>query len=81
MELLQQILREAGGDVDRSFTVIPDFGGYFKSVKRVEDFSEERITLIIGKLRLKVTGEKLTVDKYFQQDLFIRGKITGVSFE
>ena len=81
MELLQQILREAGCDLDRAFTVLPEFGGYFKSVKRVEDFSSEKITLAVGKRRLIVTGEKLTVEKYFQQDLFIKGNITGVSFE
>ena len=81
MELLQQILREAGCDIDRAFTVLPDFGGYFKSVKQVVDFSAEKITLTVGKRRLTVTGENLTVDKYFQQDLFIKGKITGVSFE
>ena len=81
MELLHQILREAGGDIDRAFTVLPEFGGYFKSVKQVVDFSAEKITLTVGKRRLVVTGEKLNVEKYFQQDLFIRGNITGVCFE
>ena len=81
MELLQQILREAGCDMDRAFTIVPDFGGYFKSVKQVVDFSAEKITLTVGKRRLTVTGEGLTVDKYFQQDLFIKGKIAGVGFE
>lgn len=81
MELLQQILREAGCDIDRSFTVLPEFGGYFKSVKRIDDFSAERVTLTVGKRRLVVRGEKLSVDKFFQQDLLIKGNITGVSFE
>lgn len=81
MKLLQQILREAGADLDKSFTVVPAFGGYFKSVKRVEDYSPERIVLSVNKRRLTVLGEKLIIDKYFQQDLLIRGDISGVNFE
>lgn len=81
MKLLQQILREAGADLDKSFTVVPAFGGYFKSVKRVEDYSPEKIVLSVNKRRLTVSGEKLIIDKYFQQDLLIRGDISGVNFE
>ncbi len=81
MKLLQQILTEAGANLDRSFTIVPAFGGYFKAVKRVEDYSSEKVVLIIAKRRLTVTGEKLVIDKYFQQDLLIRGEITGVNFE
>ena len=81
MKLLQQILREAGADLDKSFTVIPAFGGYFKSVKRVEDFSPERIVLSVNKRRLTVSCEKLIIDKYFKKDLLIRGNISGVNFE
>lgn len=81
MKLLQQILREAGADLDRAFTVVPSFGGYFKSVKRVDDFSAEKVVLTVGKMRLTVTGRNLSIDKYFQQDLLIRGEIAGVSLE
>lgn len=81
MKLLQQILREAGADLDKSFTVVPSFGGYFKSVKRVENYSPERIVLSVNKRRLTILGEKLIIDKYFQQDLLIRGDISGVNFE
>ena len=81
MELLQQILREAGADVGCAVTLIPDFGGYFKGVKRVEEFSEEKIILIAHKKRWLIAGENLSIDKYFEQDLFIRGTIKGISYE
>jgi len=81
MKLLQQILSEAGAELDRSFTVVPGFGGYFKSVKRVDDYSPERVVLTVAKMRLTVTGKKLIIDKYFQQDLLLRGEITGVGLE
>lgn len=81
MKLLQQILREAGADLDRAFTVVPSFGGYFKSVKRVEEYTPEKIVLSVAKKRLTVRGEKLLIDKYFQQDLLIRGEISGVELE
>ena len=64
-----------------AFTVVPEFGGYFKSVKRVEDYAPSKIVLLIGKARLTVTGENLVIDKFFQQDLIIRGAVRGVNFE
>lgn len=81
MELLQQILSEAGADMSGAITLIPSFGGYFKGVKRVEEFSEEKIIVIALKKRWTIVGEKLAIDKYFEQDLFVRGEIKGISYE
>ncbi len=81
MKLLQEILREAGFDAGLSFTVAPKQGGYFKAVKRVEEYTPEKIVLAVAGGKLTVSGEKLSVDKYFQQDLLLRGNITGVNFE
>lgn len=81
MELLQQLLKQAGADLDRSFTVVPSFGGYFKSVKRVEEYTPDKVILLLNKRRLIVEGEKLVIDKYFQQDLCIRGDIISVRYE
>ena len=81
MILLPQPLREAGADLDRAFTVVPAFGGYFKSVKRVDEYTPEKIILTVAKKKLTVTGEKLVIDKYYQQDLLIRGEISGVELE
>ena len=81
MKLLQQILLDAGADTNRAFTVVPQFGGYFKSVKRVDEYTPEKIVLTIAKQRVTVAGKNLTIDKYFQQDLLIRGAITGVELE
>ena len=41
MKLLEQILQECGGDTLKSFSVIPDFGGYFRSVKTIAEFSPQ----------------------------------------
>ena len=81
MELLQQILKEAGADTSCSVTLIPDFGAYFAGVKRVEEFSGEEIVLVARKKRWHVLGENLSIEKYFEQDLFIRGTVKGVSYE
>ncbi len=81
MKLLQQILLDAGADTNRAFTVVPSFGGYFKSVKRVDEYTPEKIVLFVAKQRFTVTGNNLTIDKYYQQDLLIRGDISGVSIE
>ena len=79
MKLLQQILSEAGFDLGSSVTWVPHFGVYFKGVKRVEEFSEEVIVVIAAKRRWVITGEKLSVDKYFEQDLLVRGEIKEIS--
>ncbi|MCM1437626.1 MAG: YabP/YqfC family sporulation protein [Roseburia sp.] len=81
MKLLQQILLDAGADTNLAFTVIPSFGGYFKSVKRVEEYTAEKVVLTVAKRRVTVTGNSLSIDKYFQQDLLIRGNVTGVNLE
>ena len=81
MELLQQILKEAGADTLCSVTIIPDFGAYFKGVKCVEEYSQESIILIAHKRRWQVYGENLSIDKYFEQDLLIRGSVKGVSYD
>ena len=81
MKLLQQILLDAGADTNRAFTVVPQFGGYFRSVKRVDEYTPEKIVLTIAKQRVTVAGKNLTIDKYFQQDLLIRGDVTGVNIE
>ena len=56
MEFLREILNSAGADTINAFTVVPGFGGYFKDVKGVADFSPQKIMLIVGKLAVTVVG-------------------------
>ena len=61
MKLLEQILSELGADSLKSFSIVPDFGGYFRSIKGVAEY--------------------LTLGKYFEEDLLIKGKIKGVEID
>ena len=81
MKLLEQILSEFGGDTLKSFTVVPDFGGYFRSIKGVSEYSSVKVVLSLKKNRITVEGENLTLGKYFEEDLLIKGKITGVKID
>ena len=81
MKLLDQILSELGADTLKSFSIIPDFGGYFRSIKGVAEYSSERVVLALKKNKITVTGENLTLGKYFEEDLLIKGKITGVQID
>lgn len=81
MKLLQQILTEAGADDARAFTIVPGFGGYFKCVKSICEYSPEKIIVLVGKSRLELEGKCLAVGKYFQGDLFVSGSIEGVRIE
>ena len=81
MKLLEQILSELGADTLKSFSIIPDFGGYFRSVKGFAEYSSEKVVLALKKNRITVLGENLTLGKYFEEDLLIKGKITGVQID
>lgn len=81
MKLLEQILTELGADTLRSFSVVPDFGGYFRSIKGVAEYSSERIVLAQKKTKITIEGENLTLGKYFEEDLLIKGRITGVRID
>ena len=81
MKLLDQILSELGADTLKSFSIIPDFGGYFRSIKGVVEYSSEKVVLALKKNRITVMGENLTLGKYFEEDLLIKGRITGVQID
>ena len=81
MKLLDQILSELGADTLKSFSIIPDFGGYFRSIKGVSEYSSEKVVLVLKKNRITVVGENLTLGKYFEEDLLIKGKISGVQID
>lgn len=76
-----QLLREAGADTDRAFTVIPSYGGYFKAIKRVVEYAPQKVTLGLKKGVLVVTGENLRIDKFFEGDLSLLGDIRGIALE
>lgn len=81
MKLLEQILAELGADGLKSFYVQPNFGGYFRSVKSIQEYSPEKIVLCLRHGRIILEGEKLEIDKYFQEDALIKGEIKGVKIE
>ncbi|MCI8734324.1 MAG: hypothetical protein HFE40_02075 [Clostridia bacterium] len=81
MKLLEQIIGELGGDTLKSFTVVPSFGGYFRSIKSIAEYSDVKIVLLQKKSVITVEGSGLEVGKYFEEDVFIKGSITGVAIE
>ena len=81
MKLLEQILSELGADTLKSFSIVPDFGGYFRSIKGVAEYSSEKIVLTLRKNKITISGENLTFGKYFEEDLLIKGKIKGVEID
>lgn len=81
MKLLDQILSELGADTLKSFSVVPGFGGYFRSVKGVVEYSAEKIVLALKKNKITIEGANLTLGKYFEEDLLIKGEISGVKID
>lgn len=81
MKLLEQILSELGADTLKSFSVIPSFGGYFRSVKGVAEYTPEKVVLALKKNTITVSGANLTLAKYFEEDLLIKGDISEVKID
>ena len=81
MKLLEQVMEELGGDTLKSFSVVPSFGGYFRSIKSIAEYSSERIVLLQRKTSIVLEGEKLEVGKYFEEDIFIKGNIKVITVE
>ena len=81
MKLLEQILSELGADSLKSFSIVPDFGGYFRSVKGVSEYSPEKIVLSLRKNFITVEGENLSLGKYFEEDIFIKGNIKVITVD
>ena len=76
MKLLEQIMEELGGDTLKSFSVVPSFGGYFRSIKSIAEYTSEKIILL-----QKKTLIKLEVGKYFEEDIFIKGNIKVITVD
>lgn len=81
MKLLEQILGELGADTLKAFTVVPKFGGYFRSIKAVKELSSEKIILALKRGEVTLTGDKLEIGSYFEEDIFIKGDIRNIEIE
>lgn len=78
MSLLYELFRDMGLGEGDSFTVVLGHGVYFQGVKRLIACSGEKFVLEVGKNTVSVIGESLRVEKYFQNDLFLSGCVSGV---
>lgn len=74
-------MSEMGADTLKSFTVAPGFGGYFRGVRSVAEFSHTKIVLLVRRGSIAVEGEGLEVSKYFEGDTLIRGDIKVIKVE
>ncbi len=74
MRLYEEILKGVQNAGAR-YTVAIGGGGYFEGVKRVGDFSPQKVVLYFSKCSLEITGENLAIKKYCEGDLELSGKI------
>lgn len=81
MKLMEQVLSELGADDLKAFTVIPAFGGYFRCVKNIAEYSAEKVVLVLRKTVVTLEGEGLEIGRYFEQDIFIKGDIKVVKVD
>ncbi len=78
MRLYDEIFKNADGNAFSRCIIVPKGGGYFEGVKRVDDFSLERIVLRFAKDSVAVEGKELSIKKYCDGDLQLSGEIYGL---
>ena len=82
MKLISEISKALGAEglaVSRvQYTVIDGRGGYFQNVKRLLEFSENKIVLTGAKGAVSVEGEKLSLGKCFAGDVTVLGDIRKI---
>lgn len=77
---ISKALAEEGVNFSRvQYTVIDGKGGYFQNVKRIREFSNEKIVLAGRKGSVCVEGSSLSLGKFFLGDLVVYGDIRAVS--
>lgn len=63
------------------YTVIDGRGGYFQNVRRLLEFSEEKVVLAGKKGRVSVEGSALSLGRCSEGDVTVLGNIARVSRE
>ena len=75
MRLYEEIFKNADGGALCRSVIVPSGGGYFEGVKRLEDFSSERVVVCFPKYQAVIEGEGLFIKKYCLGDLELSGQI------
>lgn len=83
MRLFSEIVKALSAEVGTGvqYTVLDGQGGYFQNVKRISEFSPERIVLRGKKGAVKVEGKNLFLKKYYAGDVAVGGEIERVERE
>ena len=83
MRLFSEIAKSLSAElgVGIQYTVLDGQGGYFQNVKRITEFSPERIVLRGKKGTVRVEGKNLSIGKYYAGDVAVKGEICKVEKE
>ena len=77
MRLFDEIFKNADNALCRCTWIIGG-EGYFEGVKALGDFSTEKIVVYYPKTAIEIVGEGLSIEKYCDGDLRVKGKIHAV---
>jgi len=78
-EIAKQLSAEGFETARILYTVADGRGGYFQNVKRVLEFTPERIVLQGKRGAVRIEGKSLSLGKYFGGDATVLGEISCVS--
>ncbi len=78
MRIYDEVFKNPTESACARCVVVPGGGGYLEGVKSVGDFSAEKIVVYFPKQTVEVEGVNLAIKKYYDGDLQIGGRVTGV---
>lgn len=80
-DFFEETLERVGlalSDFGEKITLFCFCGVHIEGHKGLVEYSEECVTVRVGKKRVTVKGEKLAVKEVTKEELFIKGKICGL---
>ncbi len=82
MNLLREISESLGineiAPTPYQFSVNGKSGGDFQNIKRLGDIKPDKITLVLGRGEIVVSGKSLAIGRFSGNDVAIKGKIKNV---
>ena len=82
MNLLKEISESLGinevAPTPYQFSVNGKSGGYFQNIKKLGDIKPDKITLVLGRGEILVSGTSLAISRFLGGDVAIKGIIKSV---
>ncbi|MBO5026986.1 MAG: YabP/YqfC family sporulation protein [Clostridia bacterium] len=78
MRIYDELFKDPNDSACARCVIVPSGGGYFEGVRALGELSTEKIVVYFSRQAVEITGTDLAIKKYYEGDLQIGGKVSGV---